>query len=366
MRIAQIAPLFESVPPRAYGGTERVVHYLTEELMRQGHEVVLYASGDSRTRAQLRAIVPDALRLAGEKTEPLIWQVLQLAAVAREAGQFDVLHFHTDFLHFPLSRQLGAAQLSTLHGRLDLSALQPVFSEFSDMPLVSISADQRRPLPTARWIATIHNGLPENLYDFQPRGGDYLAFLGRMSPEKGPETAIDIAHRAGIPLRMAAKIDPLDRDYFDARVRPLLRPPFIEFLGEIDERGKNELLGGALALLFPVDWPEPFGLAMIEALACGTPVIAYRRGSVPEIVRDGVTGYIVDGAEAAVAALRCIGGIRRQACRRDFEERFSARRMAGGYLAAYRQLITGGVREEGDETDWRPSPLPGRAAGSPV
>lgn len=366
MRIAQIAPLFESVPPRMYGGTERVVHYLTEELIRQGHDVVLYASGDSRTHAQLRAVVPDALRLAGKQTEPLIWQVLQLAAVAREAGQFDVLHFHTDFLHFPLSRQLGAAQLTTLHGRLDLSVLQPVFAEFRDMPLISISAHQRRPLPMARWLDTVYNGLPETLYDFQPRTGDYLAFLGRMSPEKGPETAIEIAHRSGIPLRMAAKIDALDRDYFEARVRPLLQPPFIEFLGEIDERGKNELLGGALALLFPVDWPEPFGLAMVEAMACGTPVIAYRRGSVPEIIGDGVTGYIVDDAAAAVDALQRIHLIDRRACRHHFEERFSARRMAEGYLAAYAQLIAGGMTEESEDDAWRQTPSAGYAAGSPA
>ncbi len=366
MRIAQIAPLFESVPPRTYGGTERVVHYLTEELIRQGHEVVLYASGDSHTHAQLRAIVPDALRLAEKKTEPLIWQVLQLAAVAREAAQFDVLHFHTDFLHFPLSRQLGAAQLSTLHGRLDLNALQPIFAEFRDMPLISISQHQRRPLPMARWIATIHNGLPETLYDFQPRAGDYLAFLGRISPEKGPETAIEIAHRAGIPLRMAAKIDPLDRDYFESRVRPLLQPPLIEFLGEIDERGKNELLGGALALLFPVDWPEPFGLTMIEAMACGTPVIAYRRGSVPEIISDGVSGYIVDDPAAAIDALQRIDRIDRHACRRHFEEHFSARRMAEGYLGAYAQLIAGGMTEEGEEATWRRPPMTGYATGSPA
>lgn len=366
MKIAQVAPLFESVPPRTYGGTERVVHYLTEELISQGHEVVLYASGDSRTRARLRAIVPEALRLSGKHSEPLPWQVLQLDAVMREARDFDVIHFHTDFLHFPLWRHLmSVPQLSTLHGRLDLTALQPVFAEFRDMPVVSISNHQRLPLPAARWTATVYNGLPETLYDFQPRAGDYLAFLGRISPEKGPETAIAIALRAGIPLRMAAKVDPMDRAYFEARVRPLLREPLVEYLGEVDERGKNELLGGAMALLFPVDWPEPFGLAMVEALACGTPVIAYRRGSVPEIMTDGVTGYIVDGVEDAVAALGRIDRIDRHACRRHFEARFSARRMGDGYLDVYRRLIAGSAADDGDEAAWRPS-RPGLAAASTV
>ena len=366
MKIAQVAPLFESVPPRTYGGTERVVHYLTEELIRQGHDVVLYASGDSRTRAQLRAVVPEALRLAGKNSEPLAWQVLQLAAVMREARDFDVIHFHTDFLHFPLSRHLTVPQLSTLHGRLDLAHLQSVFAEFQDMMVTSISNHQRLPLPSARWIGTVYNGLPETLYDFEPRGGDYLAFLGRISPEKGPEAAIAIALRAGMRLRMAAKVDPADREYFEARVRPLLREPLIEYLGEVDERGKNELLGGARALLFPVDWPEPFGLAMIESMACGTPVIAYRRGSVPEIMVDGVTGCIVDGVEEAVAALARIDGIDRHACRRHFETHFSARRMADGYLDLYRRLSSGSAADDGEDAAWRLPPRPGLAAASPV
>lgn len=339
MKIAQVAPLFESVPPRTYGGTERVVHYLTEELIRQGHEVVLYASGDSRTAAELRPVIPRALRLSGQDANPLPWQMLQLDAVARDAAEFDIVHFHIDFLHFPLWRHVGTPQVSTMHGRLDLPGLAQIFGEFRDMPVISISRHQRTPLPVAHWIATVYNGLPERLYDFQPERGSYLVFLGRMSREKGPETAIEIARRAGVPLRMAAKIDDNDREYFESRVRPLLDPPAVEYLGEIDESGKNELLGGALALLFPVDWPEPFGLAMVEAMACGTPVIAYRRGAVPEIMADGETGYIVDNVDEAVAAVHRIETIDRAACRRHFETCFSARRMASDYLDTYRRQI---------------------------
>lgn len=358
MKIAQVAPLFESVPPRTYGGTERVVHYLTEELIRQGHEVVLYASGDSHTGARLHAVVPQALRLSGRDADPLPWQVLQLAAVARDAAHFDIIHFHIDFMHFPLWRQLTTPHVTTLHGRLDMPGMAQVFAEFQDMPVISISGHQRSPLPMAHWIGTVYNGLPEALYDFQPRPGSYLAFLGRMSREKGPEAAIEISRRTGIPLRMAAKIDEGDREYFDARVRPLLQPPQIEYLGEIDETGKNELLGGALALLFPVDWPEPFGLAMVEAMACGTPVIAYRRGAVPEIMIDGVTGFVVDGIEQAAAALGRIGDIDRAACRRHFETRFSARRMAAGYLETYRRMAS---RSAGDAERWPRSARPGLA-----
>jgi len=335
VRIAQVSPLFESVPPRTYGGTERVVHYLTEELVHQGHKVVLFASGDSQTRAELRPVVPEALRLAEQRRDPVAWGALQLAAVAREAGDFDIVHFHTDFLHFPLWRHLRTPQITTLHGRLDLPDLQAVYAEFSDMPVVSISNAQRAPLPMANWVATVYNGVPEDLYDFQPRAGDYLAFLGRMSPEKGAESAIDIARRVGMPLKMAAKVDPVDQAYFDARIRPWLEHPLIDYVGEVDEPAKNALLGSAAALLLPIAWPEPFGLVMIEAMACGTPVIAYRRGSVPEVVRDGVTGWIVDGLDEAVAAVQRIESIDRAACRRHFESRFSARRMAEDYLRVY-------------------------------
>ena len=342
MKIAQVSPLFESVPPRTYGGTERVVHYLTEELVRQGHAVTLFASGDSQTRAELRAVVPEALRLSQQRRDPTAWGMLQLAAVAREAENFDIIHFHTDFLHFPLWRHLHTPQVTTLHGRLDLPDLQAVYREFTDMPVVSISNAQRTPLPMANWVATVYNGVPEDLYNFQPNPGDYLAFLGRMSPEKGAETAIEIARRVGIPLKMAAKVDPVDQAYFDARIRPWLDHPLIEYVGEVDERGKNALLGGALALLLPIAWPEPFGLVMIEAMACGTPVIAYRRGSVPEVMNDGVTGAIVDGLDEAVAAVERIDRIDRAACRRHFEARFSARRMAEDYLRVYTSRLSSG------------------------
>ena len=339
MKIAQISPLFESVPPKTYGGTERVVHYLTEELVRQGHDVTLFASGDSRTSAKLQTIIPEALRLSREPRDPTIWHTLQLAAVARQAQQFDIIHFHTDYLHFPLWRQLRVPQLTTLHGRLDLPDLQALYAEFADMPLVSIARHQRSPLPMANWAATVYNGVPETSYNWQPQAGDYLAFLGRFSPEKGPENAIKIAQRAGIPLKMAAKIDPVDRDYFEARIKPHLADPLIDYIGEVDEQGKNALLGGARALLFPIAWPEPFGLVMIEAMACGTPVIAFRQGAVPEVMAEGISGYIVSSVEEAVSAVARIDAIDRRACRQYFETHFSARRMAADYLAVYRRLI---------------------------
>jgi glycosyltransferase involved in cell wall biosynthesis len=315
------------------------VHYLTEELVRQGHQVVLFASGDSQTSAELRPVVPEALRLARERRDPTAWHTLLLAAVAREADRFDIIHFHTDFLHFPLLRYLDTPQVTTLHGRLDLPDLQAVYAEFHDMPVVSISNAQRTPLPGSYWVATVYNGVPDVLYDFQPWPGDYLAFLGRISPEKGAETAIDIALRTGMPLKMAAKIDAVDQAYFNERIRSRLNHPLIEYVGEVDERGKNELLGGARALLLPIAWPEPFGLVMIEAMACGTPVIAYRSGSVPEVMADGVTGYIVSSEGEAVAAVERIDAIDRRACRRHFESRFTARHMAGDYVRVYTSLI---------------------------
>ncbi|HHM06026.1 MAG TPA: glycosyltransferase family 4 protein [Gammaproteobacteria bacterium] len=339
MKIAQVSPLYESVPPKTYGGTERVVHYLTEELVRLGHQVTLFASGDSRTRAELRPIVPEALRLSRVRRDPTVWHTLLLAAVAREAHNYDVIHFHTDFLHFPLCRLVGTPQLTTLHGRLDLPDLQAVYAEFHDQPVVSISDAQRAPLPQAQWLATVYNGVPAECYDFRAEGGDYLVFLGRISPEKGAEAAIEIALRAGLPLKIAAKIDVVDEAYFKARIQPHLGHPLIEYVGEVDERGKNELLGGARALLLPLAWPEPFGLVMIEAMACGTPVIAYRRGAVPEVVADGISGYIVDGPEEAVAAVERLDRLDRHTCRRYFERRFSARQMAERYLRAYAGLL---------------------------
>lgn len=338
LRIAVVAPLFESVPPRLYGGTERVVSYLTEELVRQGHDVTLFASGDSRTSAHLRKVTRGGLRLDPDCRDPMAHHAILLDEVAELASGFDVIHFHTDYWHFPLSRRLGLPSITTLHGRLDIPDLAAVFRRFRDAPLVSISHAQRRPLPWANWVATVHHGLPERLLAFRARPGSYLAFLGRISPEKRPDRAIRIARRAGIPLRIAAKVDPVDRVYHQRRIRPLLGGSGVEFVGEIGEERKGEFLGGALALLFPVDWPEPFGLAMIEAMACGTPVIAWRQGAVPEVIEDGVTGFVVDGEDAAVAAVRRIQEVDRRRCRKEFERRFTAERMARDYLRAYRRL----------------------------
>lgn len=339
MKIAQVAPLHESVPPKAYGGTERVVHYLTEALVHQGHDVTLFASADSRTSARLQAIVPAALRLSSEKRDPLPWHMMQLAQVSSVAENFDIIHFHTDFLHFPLWRKMRTPHVTTLHGRLDLPDLKPLFTEFRDMPVISIADHQRDPLPMAHWTDTVYNGIPVDLYDFQAEAGDYLAFLGRISPEKGAEAAIEIALRADMPLKMAAKIDVVDREYFEARIRPRLNHPLIEYIGEVDEQGKNELLGGAKALIFPIAWPEPFGLVMIEAMACGTPVIAYRRGSVAEVMKDGVTGYIVESEEQAVSAIDRIDRIDRGVCRSYFEHNFSSDLMARNYVNVYQKLI---------------------------
>lgn len=338
LRVAIVAPLFESVPPRYYGGTERVVSYLTEELVSQGHEVTLFASGDSVTAARLRPMVANGLRLDPGCRDPLVHHVLMLEAVLAAAAEFDVIHFNIDYLHFPLVRHLCLPAVTTLHGRLDIADLQPLYGHFKDLALVSISDSQRRPLPAANWAATVPHGLPAGLYRRGSGSGGYLAFLGRMSPEKGPDRAIAIARRAGIPLRMAAKVDRADQGYFDERIRPLLASPGVEYLGEIGDADKESFLGEALALLFPIDWPEPFGLTMIETMACGTPVIAYPCGSVPEIVRDGVNGYMVSGEADAVAAVERCAGFDRAACRRDFEERYTAARMARDYAAVYRRL----------------------------
>ncbi len=342
MRIAQVSPLIESVPPRVYGGTERVVSYLTEELVRQGHEVTLFASGDSQTSAELVPVAERALRLDGRWRDPLAHHVRLVDTVARRADEFDLIHFHTDYLHFPLLRTIATPSVTTLHGRLDLPDLAPLYEHFREVPVVSISNAQRRPLPAANWQATVYNGLPKDLYEFNPHGGSYLVFLGRMSPEKGPERAVRIAQAADRELVMAAKVDAVDRDYFETVVRPLLDDPRVHFLGEVDDAAKQDLLGNALALLLPIDWPEPFGLVMIEAMACGTPVIAWPHGAVPEVVADGETGRIVDSIEAAVAAVDEVGGLDRAACRRRFEERFSAERMARDYAAVYRRLTAVG------------------------
>ena len=344
MRIAQVSPLYESVPPALYGGTERVVAYLTEELVRAGHDVTLFASGDSTTRARLVEGAPRSLRLDPGCRDPLPHHFRMLELVAREASEFDLIHFHVDYLHFPLSRRLATPHLTTLHGRLDIPDLFPLYEEFGEIPLVSISDAQRLPIPRANWRATVHHGLPRDLLSLREQPGDYLAFLGRISPEKGVELAISIALAAGMKLRIAAKVDDADREYFQSVVRPLLQNPGIEFVGEIREPDKNEFLGGARALLFPVDWPEPFGLVMIEAMACGTPVIARPRGSVPEVLEEGVTGFLAETEEDAVAALARLDRFDRRRCRSAFEARFTAERMARDYLGLY-ETLAGAFRE---------------------
>ncbi|HZU10298.1 MAG TPA: glycosyltransferase family 4 protein [Pseudacidobacterium sp.] len=339
MKIAQVAPLYESVPPKLYGGTERVVSYLTEELVRQGHEVVLFASGDSQTNAELRAICPRSLRLEGKKViDPLAHHVRMLEMVAKEAEEFDIIHYHVDYLHFPLSRRLGVPTVTTLHGRLDIPDIHPLLREFGEMPLVSISDAQRTPVKWANWVATVHHGLPEDLYKPIAKPGKYLAFLGRISPEKRVDRAIEIAKQAGMPLKIAAKVDRADKEYFDGKIRKLLDHPPVEYIGEIGEKEKNEFLGNALALLMPIDWPEPFGLVMIEAMACGTPVIAWGMGAVPEVLDDGITGYIVSSMDEAVAAVERVAVLDRVQCREAFEKRFSARRMGCDYLSVYEKL----------------------------
>ena len=344
MRIAQVAPLIESVPPKLYGGTERVASYLTEELVRQGHQVTLFASGDSKTSAELVPIVPRALRLDRNYINPEVFHLLLIEKVYQRAADFDVIHFHLDALHFPLTRRMGRATVTTMHGRLDLPELDALFREFREVPVVSISNAQRIPLPQANWQATVYNGVPAEHYTFREDPGHYLAFLGRISPEKRVDRAIEIARRVGMPLRIAAKVDRADEEYFQERIRPLLDDPLVEYIGEINEQEKNAFLGEAYALLLPIDWPEPFGLVMIEAMACGTPVVAYRHGSVPEVVDHGVTGFIVDGIEDAAAAVQQIDSINRRTCRQVFEERFSARRMARDYATVYEQLIYGRER----------------------
>ena len=338
MKIAQVAPLAESVPPRLYGGTERVVSYLTEELVRLGHDVTLFASADSQTAARLVACAPRALRLDPEVTDALPHHLLMIERARSRAQEFDVLHFHVEHVHLPLFRPFAHKCVTTLHGRLDLPDLVPLYREFREMPLVSVSNSQRGPLAGANWAGTVHHGLPDAVCPYNPAPrGNYLAFLGRISPEKGVEHAIDIARRAGQRLCIAAKIDQVDEAYWHSRVKPLISGP-IEYVGEVSERDKPSFLGNASALLFPIDWPEPFGLVMIEAMSCGTPVIAWPRGSVPEIVDHGVTGFIAGTVEEGVAAVGAAARLDRALVRRRFEERFSATRMALDYLALYRRL----------------------------
>ena len=364
MKIAQIAPLMESVPPRLYGGTERVVSYLTEELVAQGHEVTLFASGNSITAANLVPCCTQALRLDTAVSDVVPYYMLMLDKVRSHAAEFDVLHFHIDHFHFPIFRHMPIPSLTTLHGRQDHRDCLPFFAWFSDMPLVSISDAQRAPLPHANFSATIHHGLPQNLHEGSYRAnGGYLAFVGRISPEKGPLDAIRIAQSLGIPLKIAAKVDKVDKSYFREVVQPMLSTEGVEFIGEISEKKKGPFLRDATALLFPICWPEPFGLVMIEAMACGTPVLAYRAGAVAEVIDEGITGMIVDNLDQARIASVQVAALDRRKVRRRFEERFTATRMANDYVRVYRSLVrhaphpardivfdvNGGARMNGDE-----------------
>jgi glycosyltransferase involved in cell wall biosynthesis len=342
MRIAQVAPLYERVPPLRYGGTERVVASVADELVRRGHAVTVFASGDSLTAADLQAVTAPSLRLDPGATDPLVPHVLELAQVFEQASDFDIIHCHVDYRAFPFARLVRTPTVHTVHGRLDLPHLVPMFTHFRDLPLVSVSDAQRAPLRalSLNWAATIHHGLPLARYRFSRSGGRSLVFVGRISPEKRPDLAITVAKRLGLPLKIAAKVDAADQDYFDREIKPLLAHPLIEFLGELDETDKVELLREALALLFPVDWPEPFGLVMIEAMACGTPVIARPVGSVPEIVLPGRTGLLGDTVDDLVRAVKQITMISRAACRRHVEAHFTVDRMTNGYEAVYSKLVT--------------------------
>jgi glycosyltransferase involved in cell wall biosynthesis len=342
MRIAQVAPLTEAVPPKLYGGTERVVHWLTEELVALGHDVTLFASGDSRTSGKLEAGWPRALRLDGALRDANALHIVMLERVRQKCDEeeFDFLHFHLDYYPFSLFHRQPTPFLTTLHGRLDLPEHQSVFSTFASVPVISISNAQRRPVPQANWIRTIPHGLPEKLLMPRPVSQSYLAVLGRIAPEKGVDSAIRIACRCGIPLKIAAKVDRADQEYYDALIQPMIRAnPLVEYIGEISDHEKSDFLSGAIGLLLPIDWPEPFGLVMIEAMACGTPVIAYNRGSVAEIIDEGRTGFVVEDEAGAVAAVDRLSRLNRHAIRQTFEKRFTARRMALDYLAAYRGLM---------------------------
>jgi glycosyltransferase involved in cell wall biosynthesis len=371
MRIAQMAPLYESVPPKMYGGTERVVYGLTEELVRRGHEVVLFASADSRTSAQLVPCAAQGLRLSDVR-DHIAYTIREVGRVMRMAGEFDVIHNHIDYFAFPYARMLRTPVVTTTHGRLDMPEVTELYEDFADVGLVSISDAQRAPLPHANWLATVYNGIDLAHFTLRDRPGDYLAFLGRISPEKGPDRAIEIAEAVGMPLRIAAKVDSADRDYFTNVISPLLKRRHVEYLGEIDEVQKNEFLGNAYACLFPIDWPEPFGISMVEAMACGTPVIATRRGSVPEVVMDGETGFICRTAGEMIEAVRRVPHLDRRACRKWVAARFTAARMTDGYEAVYRTALAGaaGVRHASRGTvtvrpaaDSRAAGLPRQAAG---
>jgi glycosyltransferase involved in cell wall biosynthesis len=340
LRIAIVSPLQESVPPTLYGGTERIVSYLTEALVQQGHDVTLFATAESRTAARLMPMAERGLRLDPTCQDPLAHHIVMVDRVMEVAKEFDVLHFHIDYIHFPSCRLMALPTVTTLHGRLDVPDLAQVYRRFPEMPLVSISHSQRAPLDWANWAATVHHGLPATLYRYGEGRGGYLAFLGRVSPEKGLDHAINIARRAGMPLKIAAKIEKKDAEYYEMRIKPMLDSPGVEFLGEISERDKGAFLGDAVALLFPIKWPEPFGLVLIEAMACGTPVVAFPCGAVPEILEDGVTGRLVRDEDQAVQALQEVWRLDRLDCRLRFEQRFTADRMALDYLRVYREIAS--------------------------
>jgi glycosyltransferase involved in cell wall biosynthesis len=347
MRIAQVAPLYESVPPAQYGGTERVVSWLTEELVERGHDVTLFASGDSRTRAHLEPCCKRSLRTDPCCKDALAYHLAMIERVLQRADEFDVIHFHVDYLHFSAARRMSLPHVSTLHGRLDLPDLVPIYDEFRELPFVSISLSQRIPLPWINWAGNVYHGLPCELFEFYPPMGKYLAYIGRISPEKRPDRAIEIATRTGIPLKIAAKVDRADAEYFESRIKPLLRNSLVEFIGEIGDSEKGDFLGHAFACLVPIDWPEPFGINMIEAMACGTPLVAFRCGSVPELVKDGINGFVVSTLDQAIAAVKRVPDIPRQACRFQFEQHYTSDRMASDYLRIYaNQLSPANYSEE--------------------
>lgn len=347
LKIAQVAPLFESVPPKYYGGTERIVSYLTEELVRMGHDVTLYASGDSETKARLVSVCHRALRLDKSSVDPVADHIYLSEKVFQDAGNFDIIHSHIDYIAYSLLRRIRKPHLTTLHGRLDIPNLASIYQEFCDIPVVSISDYQRLPFHEANWQGTVYHGLPQDLYDYGDGAGEYLAFLGRISPEKRVDIAIEIARCTGMRIKIAAKLDNVDKEYFEQVIKPLMRNDHVDFLGEIGDAEKNDFLGHATALLFPVDWPEPFGLVMIEALACGTPIIARAEGSVPEVVQEGITGYVIKNIKDGCEAVRRIGRISRKRCRKAFEEKFTSRIMAQNYLKVYSELIGKGRKTQG-------------------
>jgi glycosyltransferase involved in cell wall biosynthesis len=340
MKIAQIAPLYESVPPKLYGGTERVVSSLTEQLVQMGHDVTLFASGDSKTSARLVSPCKQALRLLGDQClDKLAYHYIMLDRVRDLAADFDVLHFHVDYLHFPFTRSCGTPHVTTLHGRLNIPELPALYLKFGQVPVVSISMSQRRPLRFVNWIGNVYHGLPATNFNPGFGVGKYLAFLGRISREKRVDRAVEIALRSGMPLKIAAKVDPSDREYYETKIRPLLKHKSIEYIGEISEAEKSQFLGDAYAQVFPIDWPEPFGLCMIEAMACGTPTIAFNHGSVPEVLTEGLTGLVVDNVEQAVEAVPKVTALSRRACRLEFERRFTSARMAANYVNIYESLL---------------------------